>query len=71
MASITIMVLDRGSKKVSIRIVEKVRQKALKTFNPKTGTIHLHPFKRRNVGKEASSELDRRKQEFNIMREVQ
>lgn len=70
-ASVSALVLDRGSKKVSTRMVEKVRQRALASYNPKTGTMHLHPFKRRVVGKEVSSELDRREQEFNIMREVQ
>ena len=70
-ASISALVLDRGSKKVSIRMVEKVRQKVLAGFNPKTSTMHLHPFKRRVVGKKVSSELDRREQEFDIMREVQ
>ena len=71
MASINTLVLDRGSKKVLIRVVEKVRQKVLAGFGPKTGTMHLHPFKRRVVGKKVFSEPDRREQEFNIMREIQ
>ena len=70
-ASISTLVLDKGSKKVSISVVEKMRQKVLAGFDPKTGTMHLHPFKRRVVGKEVFSELDRREQEFNIMREIQ
>ena len=69
-ASISTLVLDRGTKKVSIRTAEKVCQKVLAGLNPKTGTMDFHPFKRRVVGK-VSSELDRREQEFNMMREVQ
>ncbi len=64
-ASISTLALDRASTKVSIRMVEKARQKALKKYNPKTGTTHLRPCKN------PSSELDRREQEFDIMREVQ
>ncbi|KAK4695969.1 hypothetical protein P7C71_g1875, partial [Lecanoromycetidae sp. Uapishka_2] len=70
-ASISSLVLDRGSKKVSIRMVERARQKALKDFDPKTGAVKLSPLKKPKVGKGVSTELDRREQEFDIMREVQ
>lgn len=70
-ASISSLVLDRGSKKVSIRMVEKARQKALKDFDPKTDAVKIHPFKKPEVGKGVSTELGRREQEFNIMRAVQ
>lgn len=35
-----------------------------------TGTTHLRPFKKRKI-ENAPSELERREQEFDIMREVQ
>ena len=71
-ASISTLVLDRGSKKVSIRMVEKARQQALKNFDPKTGTVRIRKFQKRKFGEyKTSNELDRREQEFNIMREVQ
>lgn len=70
-ASISSLVLDRGSTKVSVRMVEKARQKALKNFDPKTGAIGLHSTKKPTVASNAAPELDRREQEFNIMRSVQ
>ena len=70
-ASVSNLALDRASTKVSIRMVEKARQKALNKFNPKTGTTRLRPFKERQIENDPSSELERREQEFDIMREVQ
>ncbi|CAF9942901.1 MAG: Potassium channel [Alectoria fallacina] len=70
-ASISTLALDRASTKVSIRMVEKARQKALKKFDPKTGTTHLRPFKERRIENDPSTELKRRELEFDIMREVQ
>ena len=70
-ASISMMVLVPRSMKVSVTTVEKVRQKALKTFDPKIGNLRFHPFRKDKMGNNESSELDRREQEFNIMRKVQ
>lgn len=70
-ASISTLALDRASTQVSIRMVEKARQKALKKFKPRTGTVPLRPFKERMIDQNSLSELDRREQEFDIMREVQ
>ena len=70
-ASVSALALDRASTKVSIRMVEKARQKALKKFNPETGSTNLRFFKQRKVGDSPSSELGRREQEFDIMREIQ
>lgn len=70
-ASISTLALDRASTKVSIRMVEKARQEALKKFNPNTGTTLLRLFKLREIQKDLSSELDQREHEFDIMREVQ
>jgi len=50
---------------------ETARQIALKDFDPKTGAVKLHPFKKPNVWNRVSIEPNRREQEFNIIREVQ
>ena len=70
-ASVSTLALDRASTKVSIRMVEKARQKALKKFNPETGSTNLRLFKQWKVEDSPSSELERREQEFDIMREIQ
>lgn len=71
-ASIRTLVLERGSHKVSRRQVEIVRQKALKRLNPDEGSVRLRLLGRKHdVGNEPSSELERREQEFNLMREIQ
>ena len=70
-ASIRTLALERGTKKVTVRMLEKARQKALKKGNLSAGTIQIRPGKKRNIAKGAMSELGRREQEFNIMREVQ
>ena len=70
-ASIRTLVLARSTRKVTIRMVEKARQQALKGLDTKHGTVRLSVFRKRDIGKNLSSELDRREQEFNIMREVQ
>ena len=58
-ASISTLVLDRGSTKISIRMVEKARQRLVKNRTTK------------DLKHQSSSELDRREQEFNLMRQVQ
>ncbi|MCJ1418740.1 Potassium channel [Xylographa parallela] len=70
-ASIRTLVLERGTKKVTVRMLEKARQKALKKGDLSSGTIQVRPGKKRNIAKGTRSELGRREQEFNIMREVQ
>ena len=70
-ASIRTLVLERGTKKVTVRMVEKAREQALKNLDIKKGTVRFSLFRESRVGKNVSSELDRREQEFNIMREVQ
>ena len=56
---------------MSIRSVEKARELALKRLDLDRGTISLSRFGKRDIGKNVSTELGRREQEFNIMREVQ
>ncbi|MCJ1379547.1 Potassium channel [Xylographa soralifera] len=70
-ASIRTLALERGTKKVTVRMLEKARQKALKKGDLSSGTIQVRLGKKRNIAKGATSELGRREQEFNIMREVQ
>lgn len=70
-ASIRTLVLESGSRKISTRMLEKARHKAIKHGDPATGTFKLRGFQKRTVGEGALSELDRREQEFDIMREVQ
>lgn len=70
-ASVSALALDRGSKKVSIRMVEKARQRALKRYDSETGAVKINSMKKIKAGKGTSTELDRREQEFSIMREVQ
>lgn len=70
-ASVSTLALDRASTKVSNRTVEKARQKALKKFNPETGSTNLRLFKQRKIENSPSSELERREQEFDTMREIQ
>lgn len=69
--SISTLVLDRGSTKVTIRMVEKARQKVLRDFDPKGGTTRLNPLKKQKAINDCTSELGRREQEFDIMRDVQ
>ena len=69
-ASIRTLVLESGSRKISTRMVEKARHKAIKHGDPATGTFKLRGFQERKVESHLS-ELDRREQEFEIMREVQ
>ncbi|KAF1349693.1 hypothetical protein BDV97DRAFT_173150 [Delphinella strobiligena] len=72
-ASIRSLVLERTSTKVVTRMFERAREKALKHLNTETGEVKLDPFSRKQVKHKgsASSELKRRKQEFDIMRSVQ
>ena len=68
-ANIRALVLESGSVKVSIRLIEKARFKAIKTGNPQEGILKLRGVKRRDTN--APTELGRREREFQIMREIQ
>lgn len=69
--SIRTLVLERGTKKVTVRMVEKVREQALKNIDTTQGSVQFRPFGKSRVHKNVSSELDRRERDFNIMRDVQ
>ena len=68
-ANIRTLVLESGSVKVSTRLVEKARYKAIKAGKPEEGILKLRGFRKRDTN--AATELDRREKEFNAMREIQ
>lgn len=67
--NIRTLVLESGSVKVSTRLVEKARVKAINCGNPGEGIIKLRGVQRRDTN--AETEIGRREKEFNIMREIQ
>ena len=70
-ASVRTLVLESGSRKISTRMIEKARCKAIKKGDPATGTFRLRGYQTRQVDADVLTELQRREQEFNVMREVQ
>ena len=70
-ASIRTLVLESSTKKVSLRLVEKTRHRFLHDMDDDSGTGKAGMFKKHDVGKAASSEVERREQEFNTMRAIQ
>ncbi len=69
--SIRTLVLQGGSTKVSRRMLEKARQRALESLDHENGTIRVGLFRKHDVGNSAATELGRRQQEFDTMRKVQ
>ncbi|KAI9675048.1 MAG: Potassium channel [Caeruleum heppii] len=69
--SIRSLVLERGKKKMGVRMVEKTRKRALKKLNTEEGSIKILPFKKRHLVIEGATEKDRRQREFEVMREIQ
>ncbi|GAB7357719.1 hypothetical protein MBLNU459_g0381t1 [Dothideomycetes sp. NU459] len=67
-ANIRTLVLESGSRKISTRMVEKARFKALKSGDPKNALLKLRGMDTRQI--DAANELERRQQEFQIMRDV-
>jgi len=63
------LVLESFSVKVSTRLVEKARFKALRSGDPAEGIVKLRGVARRNTN--APTELERREKEFHVMREIQ
>jgi potassium channel subfamily K len=68
-ANIRTLVLESGSVKVSTRLVEKARYKAIKTGKPDEGILKLRGVHKRDTN--APTELERREKEFDVMREIQ
>lgn len=67
-ANIRTLVLESASRKISTRMIEKARYKALKSGDPGKGMFKLRGIHKRHVN--GDTELERRQQEFQIMREV-
>ncbi|KAH0829330.1 potassium channel [Fonsecaea pedrosoi] len=71
-ASIRTLVLESGSRKISTRMVEKARRKVLTSGNSETTKLAPRGSGCQKLdGDCRGSELDRRKLEFQIMRDVQ
>ncbi|KAF2772410.1 voltage-gated potassium channel [Teratosphaeria nubilosa] len=68
-ANIRSLVLESVSVKVSTRMMEKARYKTIKTGNPSEGVYKLRGIRRRSTN--GPTELERRRKEFEIMREIQ
>ncbi|OCL04822.1 voltage-gated potassium channel [Glonium stellatum] len=69
--SIRSLVLERGKHKIAARFMEKKRQSVLASVNLDERTIRIGFFKRVRFSQKGLSELQRREQEFNIMRRIQ
>lgn len=68
-ANIRTLVLESVSVKVSTRLIEKARYKAIKAGDPANGVIRPRGIRRRSFN--GPTELERREKEFHIMREIQ
>ncbi|KAJ9660957.1 hypothetical protein H2201_006685 [Coniosporium apollinis] len=68
--SIRSLILDRGKHKLTARMTEKKREEALSNIDSEKRTIKVG-FKTLSFEQKGLSEVERREQEFNIMRIVQ
>lgn len=69
--SVRSLVLERGKVKMEARMTEKKREKVLATIDRENRTIKVGLFKKRSFSQKGLTELQRREQEFNVMREIQ
>ncbi|KAI9819258.1 MAG: Potassium channel [Pycnora praestabilis] len=69
--SIRTLVLERGKDKMGARMVEKIRESVVKRMDEENGKVRLKPFENNDLKKPNLSERKRRKQEFNLMRDIQ
>jgi len=69
--SVRALVLERGKAKMEARMTEKKRERVLSTIDHEEGTIRIGLIRRRSFSQKGLTELQRREQEFNIMREIQ
>ncbi|KAF2090437.1 voltage-gated potassium channel [Saccharata proteae CBS 121410] len=69
--SIRSLVLERGKVKMGARFTEKKREKVLSSVDPEQRTIKIGPFQTIKFAQKGLSELERREQEFYIMRHIQ
>lgn len=68
--SIRSLVLERGKHKMETRMTEKKREQTLKSYKPKKRTIKMG-WSKIEFNQEGLSEIERRRQEFDIMRRIQ
>lgn len=68
-ASISACVLEAGSRKVSVRNLEKARESVMRGMDGK-GKIRVSWFRKESVAAGGDSELEQREHEFNLMRTV-
>jgi len=69
--SIRSLVLERGKQKISARFLEMKRKRVLSSLDEKNKTIRVGTFSKMPFSERSMSELERRKQEFSIMRRIQ
>ena len=69
--SIRSLVLERGKRKMEARMVEKKRERVLRTADLEKRTIKLGVFQKIAFSEKHLTESQRREQEFNIMRRIQ
>lgn len=67
-ANIRSLVVESASRKISTRMVEKARYKSLRAGDPSNGILKLRGIHGRRI--DGRTELERRGQEFGIMREI-
>lgn len=68
-ANIRGLVVESASVKISTRLVEKARFQALNSGDPAKGVVKIRGVLKRDLN--ADTELERRENEFNVMREIQ
>jgi potassium channel subfamily K len=68
--SVRSLILEHGKQKMSARFVELKRQKVLSSIDGDERTIKLGPFETIRFSQKGLSELQRREQEFHVMRRV-
>lgn len=69
--SVRSLVLERGKAKMSARFMETKREKVLKSLDDEERTIRLGPFEKIRFSEKGLSEIQRREQEFKVMRRIQ
>ncbi|KAL5113472.1 hypothetical protein ACEQ8H_008636 [Pleosporales sp. CAS-2024a] len=68
--SVISLILEHGKQKLSARFVELKRQKVLSSIDQDERTISLGRFEKIKFSQKGLSELQRREQEFHVMRRV-
>lgn len=69
--SIRSLVLERGKAKLESRMTEIKREQVLRKMDPTKRTIRIGMFQKIHFSSEGLSELERREQEFHVMRHIQ